>query len=219
MDNKMLFSAKEALGRLGENKEQGCLLVSKGAEMVQVYVQDGFIIRASSRAKEGADAVELALHMPDGVCTWLRGVQPPLTAKNIRLNIIELMHKHGDNAKPKMIETARITGVEKKQPDVKFNYFLIPGDRPTERIYLTKSSAVLGRDPTADVVIDNVDVSWRHCLLDIQTRGVVLVRDLDSTNGTFVNGSLVHDTSINPGDLLELGGCKFTLNREAPELR
>jgi hypothetical protein len=218
MDNKMLFSAEEALGRLGQNKEQGCLLVSKGAEMVQIYVQDGFVIRASSRAKEGEDAVDLALHMTDALCTWLRGVQPPLNAKNIHLSILELTVKHGDVTKPKMIVTSRLAGTPKQENAGVFKYFLIPHDKPTERIYLTKSSTVMGRDLTADLVIDNTDVSWRHCLLDIQTRGV-FVLDLDSTNGTFVNGTLVRDANLNPGDLLELGGCKFTLNREAPQLR
>jgi pSer/pThr/pTyr-binding forkhead associated (FHA) protein len=105
-------------------------------------------------------------------------------------------------------------GIAKKEPESKFKYFLVPQDKPTEKLFLTKTSTVLGRDKTSDMVIDNYDVSRRHCLLDIQARGVFIL-DLDSTNGTFVNGILVRDGYLNPGDRIELGPCVFVVNREA----
>jgi hypothetical protein len=212
-----LFSVEEALSRLGDKKEQGCLLVSKGAELIHIYVQDGFVIRAQSGIKEGEAAVDQALHLKDASYTWLRNAQPPNPNKNIYLNILQFTAKHGSIiAKPKMVETSRLAGVEKKETEFKFEfkYFLVPQERLTEKLYLTKTSTVLGRDKTSDLVIDNSDVSWRHCLLDIQTRGVFIL-DLDSTNGTFVNGILVRDGYLNPGDRIELGPCMFTINREA----
>ena len=222
--HKQLFTVEEALERLGQNREQGCLLVSKGAELIHIYVRDGFVICAFSGIKEGEAAVDQALHLPDTEYTWLRGIQPPSTNKNSFLNIRELTAKHGTITKPAMIQTSRLAGVEKKEglakkesPSV-FRYFLVPQDRLMDKIYLTKTSTVLGRDKTADLVIDNSDVSWRHCLLDIQTRGVFIL-DLDSTNGTFVNGMLVRDGQVNPGDRIELGPCMFTLNREAIDSR
>lgn len=211
-DNQ-LFTVEEALSRLGQNREQGCLLVSKGAEMIHIYVQDGFVVRAYSGAKEGEGAVDQALHMKDASYTWLRGIQPPNPSKNIYFNIQELIVKHGNIIKPKMIETSRLSGVEKKERESKFKYFLVPKEKPTEKLFLTKTSTVLGRDKTSDLVIDNTDVSWRHCLLDIQSRGVFIL-DLDSTNGTFVNGSLVRDGYLKPGDRIELGPCMFVINRE-----
>jgi len=212
-DNQ-LFTVEEALSRLGETRAQGCLLAFKGAELIHIYVQDGFVVRASSAVKEGEEAVDQALHLADSSFTWLRGVQPPNPSKNIHLNIRELTVKHGTIIKPKMIETSRLSGVEKKERESKFKYFLVPQEKLTEKLYLTKTSTVLGRDKTSDLVIDNSDVSWRHCLLDIQSRGVFIL-DLDSTNGTFVNGILVRDGCLNPGDRIELGPCMFIINREA----
>lgn len=211
-DNQ-LFTAEEALSRLAQNKEQGCLLVSKGAELIHIYVQDGFVVRAHSSLKVAAEAVDQALHLKDASYTWLRGVQPPNPAKNTHISILELTAKYGNVAKPKMIATSRLGGVEKKETESKFKYFLIPEDKPTEKIYLTKTSTVMGRDKTSDFFIDNSDVSWRHCLLDIQARGLSIL-DLNSTNGTFVNGTLVRDAPLNPGDRIELGPCMFTVNRE-----
>ena len=155
-----------------------------------------------------------ALHMADSSYTWLRGVQPPNPNKNIYLNIRELTVKHGNITKSKVAETSRVAGVPKKEVESKFKYFLVPQEKPTEKLYLTKTSTVMGRDKTSDLVIDNFDVSRRHCLLDVQARGVFIL-DLDSSNGTFVNGILVRDGYLNPGDRIELGPCMFTVNRES----
>jgi pSer/pThr/pTyr-binding forkhead associated (FHA) protein len=113
-----------------------------------------------------------------------------------------------------MGQTNRIMGLPKREPKARFRYFLVPQDRLMERLYLTKTSTVMGRDPASDLPVENSDVSWRHCLLDVQARGVFIL-DLDSTNGTFVNGILIRDGYLNPGDRIELGPCTFIINREA----
>lgn len=212
-DNQ-LFNVEEALARLGQNKQQGCLLVSKGAELVHIYVQDGFVIRAYGSLKEGPEAVEQAIHLKESSYTWLKGLQPPNPVKNTHISIVELTAKFGSIAQPKMIATGRLGAVEKKEPESRYKYFLVPGDRPTEKLYLTKTSTVMGRDPTSDLFIDNTDVSWRHCLLDIQASGLSIL-DLNSTNGTYLNGKLVQNAHVQHGDKIELGPCLFTVNREA----
>lgn len=209
-----LFSVEEVLSRLGQNRQQGCLLINKSITMVHIFVQDGFVVRANSNNKEGADAVEQALHLKDATFTWVRGVQPPNPAKNTHISIIELTAKFGSVGQPKMA-TGRLNGAEpKREVEPKFRYFLVPERMPTERLYLTKTSTVLGRDPASDLFIDNADVSWRHCLLDVQASGISVL-DLNSTNGTYVNGKLVQNAHLSPGDRLELGPCLYTVNREA----
>jgi hypothetical protein len=214
-DNQ-LFSVEEALAKLAANREQGCLIVSRGAELIHIYVQDGFVLRANSHLKEGPDAVGQALSWKDGSYTWLRGIQPPNPAKNLHIAILELTVKFGASSKPKMIATTKLAPAAKKEPEAKFRYYLVPQDRLLERIYLNKTSTVMGRDPDCDLFVDHNDVSWRHCLLDMQARGISVL-DLNSTNGTFVNGILVRDAPLKPGDRLELGPCAFAVNREAME--
>jgi hypothetical protein len=209
-----LFTVEEALARLGQKKDQGCLLVTKGSELIHIFVQDGFVIRADSAVREGKEAVDQALRLSDAIYTWLRGVQPPSTGKNIHLNIREFASRQPPELKPKMGQTNRLNGVEKKEPEAQFHYFLVPQDRLREKLYLNKTSSVMGRDPASDLPVENSDVSWRHCLLDIQARGVFIL-DLDSTNGTYVNGILVRDGYLNPGDRIELGPAKFIINRES----
>jgi hypothetical protein len=213
-DNQ-LFSVEEALGKLAENREQGCLIASRGSELIHIYVQDGFVVRANSHNKEAADAVGQALSWKDSSYTWLRGIQPPNPGKNLHIAIMELTAKFGAANRPKMIATSKLASALKKEPaEAKFRYYLVPQDRLTERVYLNKTSTVMGRDPDCDFFVDNADVSWRHCLLDMQARGISVL-DLNSTNGTFVNGILVRDAPLKPGDKLEIGPCAFAVNREA----
>lgn len=68
----------------------------------------------------------------------------------------------------------------------------------------------VGRAPRADFVLDAPLVSRLHCRLTLQDNGV-LVEDLDSTNGTFVNGIRVRRTLMTSGDMLRVGRVEFNL--------
>jgi len=67
---------------------------------------------------------------------------------------------------------------------------------------------VVGRSSEADVPLLDPLVSRRHARLDLDA-GVVYVTDLDSSNGTFLNGSRVGESiEVRPGDRLDVGGAK-----------
>lgn len=213
IDNQ-LFTVEEALVRVGETREQGRLLASKGSDLIQIYVRDGFIVHAFDGVRDGEEAATRALHLVDSSYEWTRGIQPPNPDKGIHLNIREFVLRKGNVTKNKVAETGKVaSGVSKRENESQYKYFLIPKDKPTVKQYLTKAATVIGRDKSSDLLIDHVDVSRRHCLLDIQPRGLYIL-DLDSTNGTFVNGILVTDGYLNPGDVIELGPYILIVNRE-----
>lgn len=213
--NGQLFKVEEALSRLGENKEQGCLLVSKGAVLITIYVQNGLVVSATSGHKNGEDAVDYALHLADASYHWIRGVQPPDPSSNIHLNIHGFILTNGSIYKSKTAETGKLRSrVADTGAESNYRYFLVPESQPTVKLFLTKTATVLGRNESSDLVIDNADVSGRHCILDIQSRGLFIL-DLDSTNGTYVNGVFVKDGYVNSGDVLELGSYRLTVNRES----
>ena len=70
----------------------------------------------------------------------------------------------------------------------------------------------MGRAPRADFVVDAPLVSRLHCRLTLQDNGV-LVEDLDSTNGTFVNGSRVRKSLLASGDVLRVGRMEFAVRK------
>ncbi len=83
---------------------------------------------------------------------------------------------------------------------------------------LQRSQATLGRAFGCNVRIPASDISRLHCRLHVEN-GLVVVEDLESVNGTFVNGVRVRDTEIvRPGDRLSLGSLTFVVEYEpSPE--
>lgn len=82
-----------------------------------------------------------------------------------------------------------------------------------ERYPLIAAMSVLGRDETCDIVIEDPGVSRRHCEFRVTTDGphiVCSVRDLASTNGTFVNAERVTSQRLEPGDKVTTGRTTFT---------
>ena len=74
------------------------------------------------------------------------------------------------------------------------------GDRPL----------VIGRSPDVDVVINDSNVSRRHAEVWRTGEGVA-VRDLESTNGTFVNGHRITAVSLSPRDDVTIGALHFRI--------
>jgi len=72
----------------------------------------------------------------------------------------------------------------------------------------------IGRNDDCEVPIDNLGISRYHCEI-VKKPGFVQLRDLESGNGTFVNGSRITNYNLNSGDLISLG--KFTLRYEADD--
>lgn len=75
---------------------------------------------------------------------------------------------------------------------------------------LAKPTTVLGRKTDADLRIPLSDISRSHCEFVLQN-GSVKVRDLDSSNGTFVNGEQVTESDLGAGDVVRLGPVSFTV--------
>lgn len=67
---------------------------------------------------------------------------------------------------------------------------------------------VVGRDAACQVRIDNLGISRTHCRITRRSEGYVL-EDMDSANGTFVNGKRITEHPLNEGDEILIG--KYTL--------
>lgn len=72
--------------------------------------------------------------------------------------------------------------------------------------------ATLGRSEEADVRLHDPWISRMHCSID-EIDGTVVVRDLYSRNGIFVNGLRVEEALLQPGDRFTLGVTEITMER------
>lgn len=71
-------------------------------------------------------------------------------------------------------------------------------------ISLTEFPVVIGRSAEADLRLSDCWVSRRHCEIDV-VGDTLVVRDLNSRHGTFVNGRSVREVHLLPGDRLTVG--------------
>lgn len=77
-----------------------------------------------------------------------------------------------------------------------------------KEVQLTKDRTTLGRRPYNDIVIDNLAVSGEHAVLQM-TGNEVYLEDLNSTNGTYVNGKAVKKQLLQNSDTVEIGKYKI----------
>src|SRR4030095_6289529 len=81
---------------------------------------------------------------------------------------------------------------------------------PVRVIQLRLGVNRFGRSPANDFVIEHPTVSARHCEIDLENSGVV-VRDCNSTNGTFINGEPIKQAKLIAGARLQLGDVELVV--------
>ena len=81
--------------------------------------------------------------------------------------------------------------------------------RPVRNYTFEKPVISVGRDPGADVYVDNPGVSRDHFRLERTETGEYQVVDLGSANGTFVNDQMVNASVVHNNDVVRFG--KYTL--------
>jgi hypothetical protein len=77
-----------------------------------------------------------------------------------------------------------------------------------KEVQITKDKTTLGRRPYNDIVIDNLAVSGEHAVLQM-VGGDVYIEDLNSTNGTYINGKAVKKQLLAHNDTVEIGKYKI----------
>jgi hypothetical protein len=83
-----------------------------------------------------------------------------------------------------------------------------------KEVQITKDKTTLGRRPYNDIVIDNLAVSGEHAVLQM-TGHDVFIEDLNSTNGTYINGKAVKKQLLTNNDTVEIG--KYKIKYQAAE--
>src|SRR5712691_3218205 len=83
----------------------------------------------------------------------------------------------------------------------------VDGGPPIE---IVKDLTLVGRKEECDLRLDHKSVSKLHCII-VKTDGLLLLRDLGSTNGTRVNGTRVRRAALLPNDQVSIAGHTFKI--------
>ena len=209
---QLLASFSEAFMRLAQTRDRGCLLVFNAQEAIHLFVQDGVVVHAAAGEIKGTAALDRAFELKGSSYGWIQGAEP--AKKDLEVDMQEYMHKNSIGLDQRFGKTIRMSApADRKEKKLETHYYFIPEESPTFKLKVKKVTNVVGREGTCDIYVESKQVSRRHCLLQVTERGL-LVKDLESTNGTFVNGIPMSDGYINDGDRLSLGTYVLTLYRD-----
>ena len=116
------------------------------------------------------------------------------------------------------IAACGIEGLGLPVPAMDVALYLIRDGTPPRRVSLSGDVTTIGRAEGCDLRIPLGEVSRKHCTIVVSDGGLV-VQDLGSSNGTFVNSKRVQQAQLGPGDSLRLGSLIFIvqLDGQPPE--
>jgi EAL domain-containing protein (putative c-di-GMP-specific phosphodiesterase class I) len=106
-----------------------------------------------------------------------------------------------------------------EKPEANLSEWFLAGcpesGQPLQRIFINAVPFRIGRRPELNLVLSSALVSKVHAELIAQAGGLFL-RDMQSTNGTFVNGRRIQrDTIVSEGDLVQFADTEFRVGRES----
>lgn len=85
---------------------------------------------------------------------------------------------------------------------------ILSGKMKDKVLKFQKSSIIIGR-VDADLMLDDLDASRNHALIEVLSEKNVFLKDLDSTNGTILNGKKISVERLKNGDQIEIGNTKI----------
>ena len=85
---------------------------------------------------------------------------------------------------------------------------ILEGNEKGKSFEFQKGKIMVGRKGT-DFVIDDPNVSRKHFVIEAWGRDQYYIRDLASTNGTFLNGTRIVSTKLKDGDIIDMGSTKL----------
>lgn len=158
---------------------------------------------------------ELSLGIADDVAALVNRCLEATAAEGVSLVTAELVQRTHDNCKGSQQEcdyNADTVNMQGFRPRCGRLVYQISGEDVHE-LTLRQGHTLIGRSKLCDVRIESSTVSRRHALISYSPEGTVLV-DLNSTNGTFVDGCQVRRHELQPGETIDVGGTAIEYNLE-----
>jgi pSer/pThr/pTyr-binding forkhead associated (FHA) protein len=193
------------------NHRSGQITFRSGPSQGFVYIQHGRVLHALCGSVEGEEAVYLMLSWPGGGFSLDEDILPH--KKTVSLTWEQLLFEGARRAdsgpaearnlpvRPTItIEPVTSSRVTDSQPKLTLN---LPDQRPL--IYQIEAEYThVGRATGNEIPLEYPSVSNRHCIFILSGPDVIL-RDLNSSNGTIVNGETISEVILRPGDVIQVG--------------
>jgi len=207
-------------------RRSGQITFRSGESFGFVYVQHGKVLHAMCGVNEGEEAIYLMLTWPGGTFSLDEGILPH--KKTVMLTWEQLLFEGARRADfggggPKQPmgapvitpEPATSNRATESQPKL----IVMSPDQPPATYELEEEYTHVGRAAGNEIALPFPSVSNRHCIFILSGPDIVL-RDLNSSNGTLINGEPVTEVVLRPGDVIQVGvvQIKFEPGMKRPKL-
>jgi hypothetical protein len=202
-----ILTIAEQIQAFGMARKTGEIFVTNVAPPARINMVDGEIVDAQFGLHSGVQAAILLINLPDAQTEFAVGEKP--SRRTVEVSFMEVL-----------LEAARLKD-ENPDPEI---------ERPTEPLKVAPTNpylratignevltypirpgiASIGRSTLNDIVINDVTISQRHATIEYSRTGVLL-KDLSSTNGTYVAGQPIKEKWLGVQDSLQFGAvhCSF----------
>jgi len=224
------FSAQSQMG-LPEVLQMCCLshrsgqiTFRSGESHGYIYIQHGQVLHALCGNVQGEEAIYTMLTWPGGGFSLDEDILPH--KKTVNLTWEQLLFEGARRADMGMtgpkntgatITTAEPLSIRIHDSQPKLT--VTRPDLPPIVYTLEQEYTHVGRSPNNEIALPYPSVSNRHCIF-VQSGPDIVLRDLNSSNGTYVNGEAISEVILRPGDTIQAGAVmiKFEPGVKRPKL-
>jgi pSer/pThr/pTyr-binding forkhead associated (FHA) protein len=205
-------------------RHSGQITFRSGPSYGYVFLQQGQVIHAMCGTVEGEEAVYLMLSWPGGTFILDQDILPH--KRTINMTWEQLLFEGARRADVGNVTPRSMTPVTTANPltstrakDSQPKLIISAEGQPSTTFELQQEYTRLGRAEDSELHIPEGSISNRHCIFILSGADVVL-RDLNSSNGTYVNGEQISETVLRPGDNIQVGviDIKFVPGIRRPKL-
>jgi pSer/pThr/pTyr-binding forkhead associated (FHA) protein len=206
------------------SRRSGQITFRSGESYGFIYIQHGRVLHALCGTTEGEEAIYAMLLWPGGGFSLDEGILPH--KKTITLTWEQLLFEGARRADVGIItpkkSSATITTAEPltiRVQDSQPKLTVTRPDLPPVVFDLEQEYTHVGRSAGNEIALPYPSISNRHCIFVLSGTDIVL-RDLNSSNGTYVNGESIGEVILRPGDLIQVGTVqiKFDPGIKRPKL-
>lgn len=182
----------------------------KSVSMSAVYVPNRYVVRLSVPDHQRLEGLLPTLR--DEFAALLSGVASERRWRPA--GPVDVGFEASDTVDEGRVEVAAEHDSQSEEPEVPtVAVLLIHDSEPPRRVELGAQRLVIGRQEDCDLVIADPQVSRKHAEIAQRPDGWWL-SDLDASNGTFLNDTLVKERRLHPGDVIRLGSTEITFAEE-----
>ncbi|MFQ3671335.1 MAG: FHA domain-containing protein [Verrucomicrobiia bacterium] len=220
MQTGATFPFKEVLQHFSQTGRTGQFCVRQGSEAGEIFLANGMAVFTATPSQLGEAAFLEILSWPSVTYTWVDGQRAP--SVNMTQSVEDLLVQHIiEESKPKTnpnsptatsplkpVLTNRNSNTETRSI-AQNNFYIVSLDIASTELapftYVIKSNQVrVGREPDNDLPLPDTSCSRRHALL-VVAQDSLLIRDLGSKNGCFIDGQPVTSGIAKNGQIISFG--------------